>query len=109
MKVSGRGGDRDADDGGVYRYDYDDFDLRPATSSTPGIGRGRCVDANGVVVSCNDPTAIDSGLLGETVTSRPAGGRRQRPLIDQDSVKLTLTTTTPPPTESEEEIVGEDL
>lgn len=67
------------------------------------------MDANGVIVSCNDPTAIDSGLLGaETATARP-GGRRQRPLIEADSVKLTLTTTTPPPTESEEEIVGEDL
>lgn len=104
----GRGNDG-GDDGGVYRYDYDDFDLKPATSTTTGIGRGRCVDANGVIVSCNDPTAIDSGLLGaETATARP-GGRRQRPLIEADSVKLTLTTTTPPPTESEEEIVGEDL
>ena len=38
----GRGGDDGGNDGGVYRYDYDDLDLRPDFSSTtPGIGRNR--------------------------------------------------------------------
>ena len=54
-------------DGGVYRYDYDDFDLRPTvSSSTPGIGRGRCVDSNGVVIPCDE--AIDDGLAPAVTT-----------------------------------------
>lgn len=70
---SGRGrfgDDDDGNDGGVYRYDYDDLDLRPTySSSTPGLGRGRCVDANGVVVPCDSIDAIDDGLTNP-VTNR---------------------------------------
>merc|ERR1712224_260501 len=74
----GRGGNDEGNDGGVYRYDYDDLDLRPDFSSTtPGIGRNRCVDANGVVIPC-DSEGIDDGILATTAT-RPIGGRRQRP------------------------------
>ena len=41
----GRGGNDDGNDGGVYRYDYDDLDIRPTSSSTTpgGIGRNRFV------------------------------------------------------------------
>ena len=42
----GRGGGSDeGNDGGVYRYDYDDLDIRPTSSSTTpgGIGRNRLV------------------------------------------------------------------
>ena len=41
----GRGGNDEGSDGGVYRYDYDDLDIRPTSSSTTpgGIGRNRFV------------------------------------------------------------------
>ena len=41
----GRGGNDEGNDGGVYRYDYDDLDIRPTSSSTTpgGIGRNRFV------------------------------------------------------------------
>jgi len=96
----GRGGNDDGNDGGVYRYDYDDLDIRPTSSSTTpgGIGRNRCVDANGVVIPC-DSEAIDDGLA----TTRPIGGRRQRPnRLSNNEAEETAV-------EEKKEVPGEDL
>ena len=61
----GRGGGRGRDDG-VYRYDYDDFDIPKTTTGGTTIGRSRCVDKNGIVIPCED--GVDDGL--EVATTR---------------------------------------
>lgn len=76
---SGGGGRRGSGgrgrDDGVYRYDYDDFDIPKTTTGGTTIGRSRCVDKNGIVIPCED--GVDDGL--EVATARPIGGRRARP------------------------------
>ena len=61
---AGGGGSRDD---GVYRYDYDDFDIPKTTTGGTTIGRSRCVDTNGIVIPC-DGDGVDDGL--EVVTTR---------------------------------------
>jgi len=63
----GRGRGGGSRDDGVYRYDYDDFDIPKTTTGGTTIGRSRCVDTNGIVIPC-DGDGVDDGL--EVVTTR---------------------------------------